>query len=79
MRLLGVFGLVLIHPRRFWQEVLAKSRADCIAGGHHRLGGHVDPVCSHVGDMPRLIEALSRAHGLARAHAKFAAGLLLQG
>ena len=79
MRLLGVFRLVLIHPWGFWQEVFAKSCADCVAGGHHRLGGHVDPVCSHIGDMPRLIEALCRAHGLARAHAKFAAGLLLQG
>ena len=79
MRLLRILGLVLVHARAVRHIGRAKAAADLGAGGHHRLGRHVDAVGPHIGDIPRLIEALRRAHALLGAHAQLAAGLLLEG
>ncbi len=75
---LRVLGLVLVHPRACGQVITAEPILDRIPRGHDRLGGHVDPVGAHIGDVARLIEALGGRHGLARAHAEFAAGFLLE-
>ena len=79
MGLLRILGLVLVHARIGGDIFGAIARLDRVAGGMHRLGRHVDAIGTHIGDVARLIEALGRAHGLARAHAEFAAGLLLEG
>ncbi len=78
VRFLRVLRLVLVHPGRAGNVVLAEAVADRIAGGVHRLWRHVDPVGPHVGDVACLVEALRRAHRLLRAHAELAAGFLLQ-
>ena len=78
MRFLRVFRLVFIHPGAVGQVFFAKLGPDRIAGGHHRLGRHVDAVGAHIGDQARLIQALRRRHRHFRAHAVFTARLLLQ-
>ena len=77
--LLGVLGLVLVDTRFGWDVFLAITGFDFGAGGGYGLGGHVDAVGPHIGDVTGLIQALRGAHRLARAKAEFARGLLLQG
>ena len=79
MRFLCVFGFVFVHARRGGHIVGPVARLDCVACIMDRFGGHIDAIGSHICDMPRLIETLRCTHGLPRAHAEFAAGLLLQG
>ena len=79
MRLLGIFGFVFVYSGRFGHIVRAVPIFNCITRLGHRLGCHINPVGSHIGDVSRLIKALRGAHGLARAHAEFTARLLLQG
>ncbi|HVL21874.1 MAG TPA: type I DNA topoisomerase, partial [Amaricoccus sp.] len=47
--LLGVLRLVLVHPRRLRDVSVTGAGLDDLAGGHHRLGRHVDAVGPHVG------------------------------
>ena len=79
MRLLRVLGLVLVHARAVGNIGRPEAALDLVTGGHHGLGGHVDAVGAHVGDVPRLIQPLRGVHRGLGAHAVFAAGLLLQG
>ena len=79
VRFLGVLGLVFIDTRGRWHVFRAKPVLDRIAGHRHRLGGHVDTVGPHISNVTGLIQTLGGAHGLARTHAEFAAGFLLQG
>ncbi len=79
MRFLCILGLVFINARAGGHEIRAIAFADGIARGGYGFWGHIDAVCAHIGDISGLIKALGRAHGLPCAHAKFAAGLLLQG
>ena len=60
MRFLRVFGLVFIHASVGRHVITAEFRLDGVARGVHRLGGHVDAVGPHIGDMARLIEPLRR-------------------
>ena len=79
MRLLGVARFVFIHSRAVGQIGFTISVFDRIARCHYGFGRHIDAIGSHIGDVTRLIEALRGTHCLARAHAKFTRGLLLQG
>ena len=78
MRFLRVLGFVFVKPRAGGHIAAAKTATNLCAGGLNRLGGHVDPVCPHVGYVPSFIKPLSCVHCGARTHAKFTAGLLLQ-
>ena len=79
MRFLRILGLVLVHARAVGHVCGAEAALDLIARGHHRLGGHVDAVGPHVGDVAGLIQTLRRTHALLGPHAELAAGFLLQG
>ena len=50
-----------------------------LAGGGDGLGGQGRGVRTHICDVPVFVQRLGNAHGLAGAHAEFAAGFLLQG
>ena len=78
VRLLRVLGLVLVDTR-FRRDVFCPEPVrDGIPCHRDRLGGHVDAVGPHIGDVTGFIEPLRCAHGLACAHAELAAGFLLQ-
>ena len=79
MGFLRVFGLVFVNTRLGGQIIRPEFGFDGVARCRNGLGGHVDAVGSHIGDQTGLIQALCHGHGLARAKAEFAAGLLLQG
>ena len=79
VRFLRVLGFVFVHPRRRRDKIFAELGLDRRAGFVNRFGCHVDAVGPHVGDETRFIETLSGVHGLPCAHAKLAAGFLLQG
>ena len=79
VRLLGVFGFVFVNAGAVGDVFRAVAILDGITRHLHGLGRHIDAVGPHVCDVACLIEALRGAHGLARAHAEFPAGLLLQG
>ena len=79
MGFLSVFGFVLIDARLFRDVFVAITIGNRTARHLDRFRRHVDAIGSHVGDVTRFIKALGGAHGLTRAHAELAAGLLLQG
>ncbi len=54
------------------------SRWMQLAGGSHRLGGKVDRIGSHVGDVAVLVEALGHPHRVAGRESKLPVGLLLE-
>ena len=78
MRFLGVLGFVFVNTRLIGHIVCAKARRNRAARRRHRFGGHINAVGAHIGDMPRLIQALRRRHTGLGPHAKFARCLLLQ-
>ena len=60
MRLLRVLGLVFVNPGCVGHIGRAKPPFDLIARFSHRLGGHINAVGAHIGDMPGLIKPLRR-------------------
>ena len=87
--LMGVLGpgLGLIHPGLAGVVGLAVAGADMPCGGGQGLVADAEGIGTHIGDQAHgalpldidaLIELLGDAHSPRRAHAKAAAGLLLQ-
>ena len=79
VRFLRILGLVLVDARAGGHVGVAIPLANRLARGGHGLGGHVDAVGPHIGDVPGLIETLRGGHGLPCAHTELAARFLLQG
>ena len=79
MRLLRILGLVFVDARRIGHIGRTEPALDLVTRLCHRFGGHINAVGPHIGDVARLIQPLCRRHARFGPHAKFAAGLLLQG
>ena len=87
MRFLRVLRLGFIDPRLFGKPLLPVQLHDHVANLADRLLRQIERVGAHIGDETDLaladvdafVQLLRDAHGLLRAEAQFAGGLLLQG
>ena len=77
--LLRALGLRRVQPWLVRQRLLPVHLPNLASGSRNRLFGKVGRVGSHVRDVAVFVERLGRAHGVARAHAELAGGLLLEG
>ena len=81
------FALAGVFARRAGQVVGAERAAHMVADGVDRLARHLHAVGTHVGDqagglavdVDAFVQLLRQPHGLLRAEAELAGGLLLQG
>ena len=55
MRLLGIFGFILIKARTFRHIRGTKTAGNFCTRGDHGFGRHIDAVGPHIGDVTRLI------------------------
>ena len=78
VRFLRIFDFGLIESLGVGQKLAAVLRVHQLTGRFDGNLGQVGRIGSHVGDVPVLVERLSRLHRAAGGEAELAVGLLLQ-